>query len=149
MKKFRFRLDAILKLRKQQEDEKKRIAGEILAEINKQQNEALRMGREIEQSRRELKDILVGQVDLHKIANHQRFVNDMQMAIHKRVVKVAELQVKLNEARKELAEASKRYKIIEKLREKRERRYLQEANRKEMQQQDEIGTNSFVREFRI
>ena len=145
MKKFKFRLGAILKLRKQQEDEKKRIAGKLLAEINENQNQAIEMAREIEQSRRELKDVLVGKVDLHKIANHQRFVNDIQQAIHKRVLRVSELQVELAKARKELAEASKQYKIMEKLKERREQRYLQETKRREMQQQDEIGTNMFVR----
>jgi len=43
MKKFRFRLQPLLRLRKQQEDQKKRVVGALLTQINDLQKQALEL----------------------------------------------------------------------------------------------------------
>ena len=47
MKKYKFRLDPVLKLRRQVEDQKKRAVGLLMTEINDLQNQALEMNNAI------------------------------------------------------------------------------------------------------
>jgi len=145
MKKFAFRLQPVLKLRRQQEDQKKRVVGAILAEMNEYQRQAVEMARAVEDQRGSLKQNIQGRVNVRWIAHYQGYVTSMQQAINTRVNSVAQLQQKLAVAREELAEAAKRTKIVEKLRERRKARYDTRLKRLEVREMDEAGANTFLR----
>ena len=146
MKKFSFRLQPVLKLREQQEEQKKRAVGILQNEIAEQQRQALAMAEVVKEQGQILKDhFFRGNVDVNWISYYQGYVSNMQRNIAEKINNVAQVQKKLVKARAELAEAAKQTKIIEKLKEKRKQRYDKQLQRRETFEQDELANNMFYR----
>jgi len=146
MKKFSFRLQPVLKLREQQEEQKKRAVGILQNEIAEQQRQALAMAQMVKEQGQILKhNFSQGKVDVNWISYYQCYVSNMQRNIAEKINNVAQVQKKLIKARAELAEAAKQTKIIEKLKEKRKQRYDKQLQRRETLEQDELANNMFYR----
>ena len=145
MKKFRFRLETVLKLRRMAEDAKKRAVGDLLNEIHGHQRAAVEMDAAIAAAGRDLKQRHVsGKIDLGWVGNYQAHVGHLRRSIAQRVEMVTQLQQRLAGARRELSEAAKQTKILEKLREKRKQRYDDELSRAEGNELDDVATRSFL-----
>ena len=145
MKKFKFRLQPILKLRAQQEDQKKRVVGSLMGQIAEQQRQALELSESLKEQGCVLKgQFELGRVDTDWISHYQSFVASTHNAIARRIDNVTQIQTKLTGARIELAEAAKQTKIMEKLKEKQKRNYDAQLKRQEMLELDEIGTTRYV-----
>ena len=146
MKKFRFRLESVLKLRRLAEDEKQRAVGGLLSEIHDRQQEAVELDLAARAAGGELKERNhSGRIDLTWIGNYQSYVSHLRAGIAARIDMVAQLQQRLTESRQELAEAAKQTKILEKVKEKRKQRYDDEIKRLETREQDDIATRNFLR----
>ena len=146
MKRFKFRLVSLLKLRQQAEDEKKRVVGELLSEIHAQQREALEMDGRLQEEGELLKQQhLQGVIDLDWVGHYRRYVTHVQEAINQRISNVIKVQGKLSQARSELAEASKQKKILEKLKEKKQQRYQKQLQRQDVRDSDEIAAQLYLR----
>ena len=146
VKKFNFRLQTLLELRRQEEDQKKRVVGSLLSEINQQQAQALELAGLIRAEGQKYKEQLEsGKVDLEWTGHYFRYVNQVQRAIALRVEKVAQVQQQLAAARAELVQAARRTKILDKLRDKQWERYRHELNRLENQETDEVATREYIR----
>jgi len=146
MKQFRFRLQPLLRLRKQQEDQKKRAVGVLLTQIYDLQRQALELAEAIKAEGDTLKQQYIqGNVDLNWVSHYRRYVTSVQRAIAERIQKATNIQERLHQARRELAEAAKQSKILEKLKERQQRQYEREWQRKENREMDEIGTKAFLR----
>ena len=146
MKKFKFRLESLLKLRQQNEDEKKRAVGLLLSEIHEQQRQALEMDAQLQQEGDLLKEqYLQGSVDLDWVGHYRRYVTSVQNAINQRIANVAKVQGNLNHARSELTQAARQKKILEKLKEKKQKRYDAEIRRQELLAGDEMATQRYLR----
>jgi len=144
MKKFKFRLQSILKLRKQQEDHKKRVVGSLLAEIAEQQRQALELSEILKEHGYVLKSQFAqGKVDTNWIAHYQSFAAGTRNAIARRIDNVTQIQKQLSVARTQLTEAAKQTKIVEKLREKQKEDYDYQLKRMETIELDEIGTTRY------
>jgi len=146
MKKFKFRLEPVLKLRQQQEDAKKRVVGALLQDIYTEQQRALELAAALREEGEELKrQYQSGQVDLEWIGHYFRYAHQVQQAIGQRVNNVTVIQKRLNEARNELVHAARQRRILSKLKEKRRQRYMARLRRLEAIEQDEIGTQRYIR----
>lgn len=146
MKKFRFRLETVLKLRRLAEDEKKRVVGELLSEIHRRQQEAVELDASASVVGRQLKERNgAGRIDLTWLGNYESYVSHVRGSIAEIIESVVELQQKLTGARQELAEAAKGARIIEKLKEKRKEQYDDHLSRAEAREQDEVATKNFIR----
>ncbi len=146
MKPFNFRLQPLLKLRRQTEEQKKRVVGNLLAQINHQQQQALQLGTELKRQGQILTQrVAQGNVDLPWIAAYRTFVVQTRKAINAHVQQVAQIQQNLTQARAELAHAAQQTKILEKLKEKRRQRYHHQLKRLEANQQDEVAAHIFLR----
>ena len=146
MKQFRFRLQPLLRLRKQQEDQKKRVVGALLTQIHDLQRQALELAEAIKAEGETLKQQYEqGNVDLNWVSHYRRYITSVQRAIVERIQTATNVQEKLHQARRELAEAAKQTKILEKLKERQQKQYEREWQRKENRQLDEIGTKVFLR----
>jgi flagellar export protein FliJ len=73
------------------------------------------------------------------LAAHRRYLIAMQRQALSVVQKMAQQQHRVEESRKELAEAAKQRKVIEKLREKHFERWRAALKHRELTEQDEIG----------
>ena len=149
MKKFDFRLQPLLRLRRRQEDQKKCVVGSYLAQISEQQRLALIMSETIKKEGEYLKkQHSNGTVDLIWVTHYYRFVTHTQNAMAQRINNVIQIQKKLTGAREELTQAARQTKILEKLKEKQKKRYEQRLQKLNIRELDEIGTNVFLRSRR-
>lgn len=146
MKKFQFKLQPVLDVRQIEEDQKKRIVGELQAKINDLQQQALQLNETIKEHGLQLKQQhAAGQVDLSWVAHYRSYVMHARQLINQRIAEVGQVQKKLVVARGELAEAAKKRKMLEKLKEKRQERYDADVARHEAREMDEIGMNAYQR----
>lgn len=137
---FRFQLEGVLRHRKNIEQERQRQLAVIQGQMSQLQAELRRMDHEVQNANLELRNTrLVGTLDMNFLAAHRRFVASMQRKAVTVAQRMALLQRDLDQSRKALAEAAKRRKIMEKLRERYWNRWVQQLNRKEMEAMDEIG----------
>jgi len=140
MKKFNFRLQTVLKLRQQEEDQKKRAVGELNAEINDLQRQALEMAEDVSLQGKILRPYIQGSVNVNWVGLYQGYVTYLRHSISSKIDEVGRVQQRLQEARRELAEAAKQTKILEKLRERQRSRYDRAVKKIEVNEMDEIGS---------
>ncbi len=150
MKKFSFRLEPVLRLRKLQEDQKKRAVGALQGQIAQRQQETLELAANMHREGQDLKQQFSrGHVDVSKVAFYQNYVGSLQRSINEKITSVGEIQQKLAMARGELSIAARERRIIEKLKEKQLERHSSEMTRQEKLEQDEAGNNLFLRSRKL
>jgi flagellar export protein FliJ len=140
MAKFVFKLEAVLKQRKWQEQECQReldVKQRALAEL---EGTLKRLNEQVQSSNEDVRrNRLVGALDMSFLAAHRRFLAAMQRQAIEVIQRMALAQKQVVEAQGLLAEASKRRKVIEKLRENHHARWRKEQARRQLIEQDEIG----------
>jgi flagellar FliJ protein len=140
MSKFGFRLEPVLAQRKREEQERQRELASRELVVVKLQNDLKRLDESLQGAAEDLrKNHLTGAINLNFLTAHRRFLTAMQRQGIGIVQQVAGAQVLVDEARQQLAEAAKRRKVIEKLREKQFARWREDQERRELAQLDEIG----------
>lgn len=145
MKTFRFRLETLLRMRKHKEDLKKRIVGDLMNQINLQQQQALQLAAAMKKEGRLLKRQFESRhVDLGWVQHYRSYVTATQKAIQKRIETVSRIQQQLNLARQELAQAARQTRILSKLKERRRTEYDTELRRTETRDLDEVSQNIFT-----
>ncbi len=138
-KQFTFRVEPVLKLRRQAEQ----LALQKLADARRRVGEAdsaiARLRDELaEQDRRVREGVLTGSVDVQYMSLYRRHV----MALHRRLIAEArrlhEATVRLDERRAEAAAAIKQRKVLQALKDKQKARYLEQLERAAGREQDDL-----------
>ena len=140
MAKFVFKLAALLRQRKREEQECQRLLAEQAAAVNAAEEAVRRINEAVQAGHEDVRSHLKGQLDMGFLTAHRRFMIAMQRQATDLVQKVAVAKRLLEEARVKLAEAAKRRKAIEKLREKQLERWAADQTRRETALSDEIGS---------
>jgi len=144
---FEFRLEALLKHRKDAEKECQRKVAGIQQEAQKLVRLIQDAQARIEaENKAMVRDKLVGVLDMQYIAYEKRFVGNLNLHIALAQRQLALVDQKLAAARAELLAAAKARKVIEKLREKQYARWRAELDRKEAAAMDEMGMQIAMRE---
>ena len=137
---FRFQLEGVLRHRRNIERDRQRQVAVVQNQMNQLQAELRRLDQEAQDATVELRcSRLTGTLDMSYLAAHRRYMAALQRKAMLLVQRMALARRDLDEARKTLAEAAKRRKVMEKLRERYFQRWLEALNRKEMEAMDEIG----------
>lgn len=140
MAKFVFKLDGVLKQRKHEERERLREASQRQAVVTEIESSLRRLHESVSGSNDDVRtNRLTGKLDMNFLGAHRRFLFAMQRRAIELAQKMAYAQKQLQEAQSLLAEAAKRRKTIEKLRENQFARWRAEQGRKEQLQLDEAG----------
>lgn len=146
MKKFKFKLDAVLKLRQRLEDELKKQLADLkksmefeIALLTKYRNEKLAC-------QKELKALRSSALDMKKIIMHENYLELLGARIEVQIVRVAEAKEAVELKRGELLEASKDKKAVEKLYEKKYDEHMTTLRKAEQKYIDEISTMRFTRQ---
>lgn len=148
MKKFKFRLETVLKVRQRHEEEKKRVVGGLLQEIHEQQYQAVTLSKSLLAEGERLKaSYAAGQVDMNWVGHYCRYAHYIHHAIADRVEKVGRIQQNLNQARQALMVAAQQTRILDKLKEKQLDRYEARGHQLEAREQDELGTQGHIRQW--
>jgi flagellar FliJ protein len=139
-KKFKFRLEAILKLRTEKVDEAKNSLKAILQYRYAKEEEIATL-------QNNKQEFLTTQHNISKASDMQAnkdYVKNLDAQIQKKEIEKEKILEIENERRKRLAEAVKEEKIILKLKEKKYEEYKQELNKEETKFIDEIATKKFI-----
>jgi flagellar export protein FliJ len=139
MAKFVFKLQSLLKQRKREEQECQRLLAEQAAVVNAAEEAVRQINESVHSGHDEVRRHLMGKLDMSFLAAHRRFMGAMQRQVAELLQKVVVAKKKLEEARIKLADAAKRRKAIEKLRETQLKRWQLDQARKETALSDEIG----------
>ena len=140
MAKFEFQLEAVLKHRKNREQERQRALAVVQGELTKLQNDLMALDQSVKAANEDMRqNHLTGRLDLGFMAAHRRFLVATQQRAGEVIAKMTAARRQVEAARRELAAAAKDRKVIEKLKERQHGRRAAEIDRKETAEMDEIG----------
>jgi flagellar FliJ protein len=140
MAKFVFQLEGVLRHRMNIEHQRKRELAVIQGQMAALDAELRGLDKSVRSSEDDLrKNRLVGRLDLAFIAAHRRFMVAMQRKAMGIAQKMGAVRVQIEQATKNLAEAAKQRKIMEKLRERQFERWKEDLEKREDAEMDEIA----------
>jgi flagellar FliJ protein len=144
-KRFRFRFETMLKIRRQREDQQKRVVGERIAQIESVQQELHRLDQLAQQSVETIRTVQQGgRIDLQQAIAQRGWVAHLHKATLDAQTRLRGLEARLAQERAVLAEAAKQRRILEKLKERQTERHRLEEQRVETRLADDLTTTRFV-----
>jgi flagellar FliJ protein len=148
MPKFVFQLEGVLRHRKTLEEQRQRELGVAQTELSKMQAELRSMDEAAKGVSTDVRDNrLTGTLDMAFLAAHRRYVLAMQRKAVALAQRMALQQQAVDAARRQLAEAAKQRKIIEKLRERQFERWRADAALKASAELDEVNMQLALEPF--
>jgi flagellar FliJ protein len=145
MAQFRFAYQSVLDHRRTMEDARQRELAMKLRQRMILQNELGAMQRTITESKHDMADALVGEVDLSEVSQFARFSSQTAQRAHAIVVKLAQGEKQIDEARQRLLEATRQRKAIDLLHDKHRHRWLREQEVRETAQLDDLAQQAYTR----
>jgi flagellar FliJ protein len=140
MPKFIFRLEGALRQRKNVEEQRKRELAEWQTQMEVLDAELRALDASVRATEQDLRaNRLIGPLDLSFLAAHRRYAFSMQRKALVIAERMAGIQNSLNEARRNLIEAAKQRKIVERLRERQQLRWKEALDKSELAAMDEVG----------
>jgi flagellar export protein FliJ len=140
MAQFKFKLAAVLRHRESVEKERQRDYALALARQKELEDQLKALDQTMQATNDDVRqNHLVGRLNVSFITAHRRFLLGMRQKATTLVAAIAEARKATESARAVMAEAAKHRMVLEKLRETQERRWRDEAGRKEMMALDEVA----------
>ena len=140
MAQFIFQLEGVLRHRTNLEHQCRRELAVLQGQMAALDAQLRALDASVRESEADLRtNRLVGRLDLAFLAAHRRYAVAMQRKATQIVQKMAAVQVQLDRAKRNLAEAAKKRKIIEKLRERQYARWREQLERRDVAEMDDIG----------
>ena len=135
-----------MKLRKQKEDENKRNVAQRVGEMNKLRDHLMTLNEQIASEIRKARENAVhAHLNSSDMSKQRFWISHLQRGVLETEFQMRNLEKQLAVDRTVLAEASKEYKVIETLRDKRFQAHNREQERLETIEADEIAVIRFVR----
>ena len=142
---FRFKLETLLRHRRNAEDQRQRQ----LARHQRYRMILLEQLRQMQQTIRDSKHALagglVGHVDLEAVWGFARYSGQVNERAQQIVVRIAELEKRIDQARAALQDAVRQRRSLELLRNKHYEQWRREQDRRELRELDQMATDRFVR----
>jgi flagellar FliJ protein len=148
MARFIFQLEGVLRHRKNIEHQRQRGVAEIQAHLSKLEADLKAMDAEVQSVNTDvLQHHMNGKIDTSFLIAHRRFMAAAQKRALELAQRMAAVQVRLDAARRALAEAAKERKVLEKLKEKQQESWQLAVSRKEAAAMDEVAMQISVRKM--
>lgn len=148
MRRFRFKLEALLGIRKVREKEVQTELSKLMNIQNiervKQKKYQQQIALEHQKLSKKIKD---GTYSYSKAHVFERFIEFANRVIRNAQEVIDSMEPEIQKVRDRLIEVSKERKVIERLKEKKYQEYLEELNREEAKENDEINQTRFVRKM--
>lgn len=145
MAKFQFKLNALLCHRRAVEEERER---ELAAQLRKRmifQDQLRQMQQTITQSKRDLRDGLVGFIDLDRVTTFTQYSGQVTWRAEQIVVELASVEKHIETARNNLLEASRERQALELLHNRQFEQWQREQTRIEDAELDELVLQRYWR----
>lgn len=144
-KRFRFRFETMLKIRRQREDQHKRIVAERIRQIRQVERERVSLERRIAENMEAIRQSQAGgTIDLQQAIRHRNFLTHLHRAALEAESQRRGLEARLAQERQALAEAAKQCRVLDKLKEHQWDRHRREQERIEQNAADDLNTVRFV-----
>lgn len=141
MAKFVFQLQGVLRFRENIERQRQRDLGLALGERVMVEDQIRRLDEKAKAAMADLRaNHLVGKIDLPFLQSHRRFMMAVQRQGTALLEQLRIRQKSVDIAQAALAEAMKEKKLLTKLRERQQGRWLEAINRKEIADLDDVAT---------
>lgn len=149
MKKFVFPLETLLRVRRQHEDVAKRDFALALGRQSRAEEAVREIDRRTAEARAELAALQKGSVDVGKIVSYYRFLSGQEVRRRGALEELKKLEKATETERSKLVEARREKRVVEILKEKHYKRYLQEEDKREQKEIDDVvSTRAAARAMR-
>jgi flagellar FliJ protein len=145
MKKFKFKLETVLKVRTRLEDLRKRELRQAELRLEEALRQLKRRQAEIAETTAMYQENLQKQrLDLNLATYYHNYLNKLNQLLVEDYARIDRCNEDLAKARQNLIEATKEKKIVEKLKEKAYEEYKLTELKQETEFLDELGTTRFI-----
>ena len=144
-KKFRFRLDRVLEIRKLHEEMKKKELAQARMAVTQQQNDILQLLIKLDQGKGVSRDLRKQAIDMTSLRLQEQYLNGLMRGIQSSHQTLQGFVVDEKKKQLELAEASKKVRVLERLKEKKKAEYMLDVSREEQKFLDEVAQNMMRR----
>lgn len=138
MNRFRFRLESVLRVREIEEDKKKREFGAAMQNLHREEQELGRLGTTLLDHERTMESRAKGRVSARDLRNNFNYARALDGKILFQKKRVKDKKKIVDSKRSELAESTKRKRILERLKERFREEYEKEAAKEEQSTIDDI-----------
>ena len=139
MKKFSFKLEPVLNVRKSKEEELQRKLSQILDRLQEAVEEMAKTLSHRHTIASQLEEFKKKPVGIEDLLTYQNYLEQLDKRVNEQEIRISEIEKEVEEMRALLMQACKDKKIIEKIKEKQKACYNLEALRQEINFLDEIG----------
>lgn len=147
MARFRFKFDAVLRVRRIAEDEAQRALAARLRERMNLADELRGMQETIVTSRHDLAGGLRGKVNLDEVAGFARYSLQVRARAQSIVLKLAGVEKTIETARQRLLEATRKRKALELLEERHRNAWIADQEKRETAKLDELAVQNYARKL--
>ncbi len=140
MRRFVFKLETLLDLKKRLEEEKIREFSAVTLELDNQKNNLEILLNEVSEKQKELARKLEQDIDLKQVKMTDRYIEHLKWLTLLQRDTISQLEVKVEQKRLELVEAARERRTVEKLKEKQFARYQKALSMEEQKLLDEVGS---------
>ena len=146
MAKFAFKLEPVLKQRQMLEDQKQRELAKLIRHRMIFHNQLRSIQSVLSDSKSQLTDGLVGEIDMTRVSQFARFSGQSQVRAQTIVRQLAGLESRIAEAQKQLVEAMRQRKALDLLRDKQYQAWKRTQLRREASRLDDLATQAYTRQ---
>ncbi len=144
MKRFSFRLERLLTIKRYKEREWEMkladITGQVILLENKIKESRERIGRMLDERRP-----AAGIIDIYGLISNEMYIARMRQTIINCGIRLERKKREREEIQKKFLEASKEKKVLEKLKQRKEEEHYKEAKKEEFKVVDDINTGDQIR----
>jgi len=144
VKKFKFNLQPVMRLREQDEKLKQKKVAEAMQRLNHCRGRIEGSYKIMNEAFDSMREVGCGELDMGQIITHRRLLNYLDVQVASLSAEHVELAKKAEALRGELVEAARKRKSLENLRQKRLSDYYYDAACEERKYFDEIGSSRTV-----
>lgn len=146
-KRFRYRLEKVLEIKRKKEDEEKEKLGKLIQEEAHERQVKAQLEHQLQQTHIEVRTKqAVGQVSVNELRFYPQHIKNLEQKIEYQEMRLKELAIRIVEQRENLRKAVMERKAYEKHKENCQEAWQAEQDYEEAKMIDELATIKFARE---
>ena len=144
-KRFIFRFDTLLKIRRQREEHEQRVVARRLLQIDSVQRQISAIERQIQEETASLRAThQPGPIDLQRAMRYRRWLSRLHKGALEGEARMRFLEARLAQERVALLEATRQRRVLEKLRERQLEKYSRQQEQIEAKEADDMANVRYV-----
>jgi len=146
---FQFKYMTLLDYRTRIEEERQRELAQVLRMRMILHDQLRQMQQTIHDSKQALSESLSGKVDVQKISHFARYSGQVERKGHDLILRLSQLEKKIDHARRRLLDATRQRKALELLRDRHREQWQAQQDRREAVEMDELATQQYLRRMAV